>query len=183
MNQPYMPIALRYAAIFTIITFVLGLVMGYLVPALEPSMTVMFIPSIFGTAICLVSAIAGLLVVRSQINTTLSPMTAGNGAVAGMVTGALIAVFSGVLSLLWNVIDPNFSSNMLNAMINAMDTMEMDQAAREQAIDQIMANDPTKLSTWLTSTGISILVTGIVNLISGIIGASIFSKKYSNDLE
>lgn len=177
-NESYMPIAFRFAMIFAIVAFVGNLIVNYMVISMEPSMTMLFIPSVAGGVICLVAAIAGLLVVRSYIKTTGLRVPVGKGAVIGLVTGVLIAVVSSVLGILWDFVDPNMAKNMMNAMMGAMDSMPgMDEASRQAAMDQMMANDPTKFSTRLMAMGIGVLMFGVVNLISGMIGAAVFSKK------
>lgn len=66
----------------------------------------------------------------------------------------------------------------MNAMMSAIDTLpEMNDAARQQAEDQLMANDPSQWSTRLMGLGMSTLGFGIVNMITGMIGAAVFSKK------
>ncbi len=173
-----MPIALRFAMIFAIVAFIGNLVIAYTVISMEPSMTVMFFPSVAGGVICLVAALAGLLVVRSYIKATDLRVPVGKGAVMGLVTGVLIALISGVLGILWDFVDPNMTKNMMNAMMGAIDTIpEMNEAARQQAMDQMMANDPTQWSTRLMGLGVGALMFGIINLITGMIGAAVFSKK------
>jgi ABC-type transport system involved in multi-copper enzyme maturation permease subunit len=177
-NNSYMPIAVRFSVIFGLITFLGGLVMGYMVMSMEPSPMVMIVPSVMGIGICLIAAIAGLLVVRNFIKTTGENVAVGRGAVIGLVTGVLIGVIGSVLSLIWELVDPNFAQNMMNAMVGAVDTMsQLDQAGRDQMIDQMMANDPTNLTTRLTNFGMNIIFMAIANVITGMIGAAIFSKK------
>lgn len=177
-NESYMPYVYRFAMIFAIVAFIGNLVVTYTVISMEPSMTVMFFPSIAGGVICLVAAIAGLLVVRSYVKATDLRVPVGKGAVIGLITGVLIAVISGVLGFVWDFVDPNMTKNMMNAMMGAIDTLpEMNEAARQQAMDQMMASDPSKFSTRLMGLGIGIVMFGIVNLITGMIGAAVFSKK------
>lgn len=173
-----MPVAFRFAMIFAIVAFVGNLILNYTVIGMEPSMMMMFIPSIASGVLCLIGALAGLLVVRSYIKSNEVRVPIGKGAVMGLVTGVLIAVLSGVLNILWDFVDPNMTQNFLNAMTSAFDAIpEMDAAARQAAIDQMMANDPTKMSTKLMGIGIGVLVYGVINLITGMIGAAVFSKK------
>lgn len=177
-NDSYMPYAFRLAMIFAIISFVGNLVIMYTVIGMEPSMMMLLIPSISGTVICLLAAVAGFLVVRAYIKATNLRVPVGKGAVIGLVTGVLIAVVSGVLGILWDFVDPNITKNMMNAMMSAIDTLpEMNDAARQQAEDQLMANDPSQWSTRLMGLGMSTLGFGIVNMITGMIGAAVFSKK------
>jgi hypothetical protein len=177
-NESYMPFALRFAMIFAIIAFVGNLVVAYTVTSMQPSMMMMFIPSIASVVLCLVAAVAGLLVVRGYIKATDLRVPVGKGAVMGLVTGVLIAIISGVLGILWDFVDPNMTKNMMSSMMGAIDSIpEMNEAARQQAMDQMMANDPSKWSVRLMGLGIGTVMFGIINLISGMIGAAIFSKK------
>ncbi len=177
-NESYMPYAVRFAMIFAIITFVGNLAGMYTVIGMEPSMMMILIPSISGSVICLVAAVAGLLVVRGYIKATDVRVPVGKGAVIGLVTGLLIAVISGVLSILWDFVDPNMTKNMMNSMMSAVDTLpEMNEAARQEAMDQMMANDPTQWSVRLMGLGVGTIGFGIMNLITGMIGAAVFSKK------
>jgi ABC-type transport system involved in multi-copper enzyme maturation permease subunit len=177
-NESYMPYAVRFAMIFAIITFVGNLAGMYIVIGMEPSMMMILIPSISGSVICLVAAIAGLLVVRGYIKATDVRVPVGKGAVIGLVTGLLIAVISGVLSILWDFVDPNMMGNFMNALTGVFDAMpEIDEATRQRGIDQMMANDPRQWSNRLMGLGMSIAAFGIVNLITGMIGAAVFSKK------
>jgi hypothetical protein len=178
VNNSYMPFAVRFAVIFGLVTFLGGLIMGYMVISMEPSPMVMIVPSAMGIGLCLIAAIAGLLVVRSYIKTTGINVAVGRGAVIGLVTGVLIGVIGSVLSLIWEFVDPNFAQNMMNAMVGAVDTMtQLDQAGRDQMIDQMMANDPTNLTTRLTSFAMNIAFMAIANVITGMIGAAVFSQK------
>jgi len=177
-NESYMPFAFRFAMIFAIFSFVANLAVAYTVISMEPSMMMMFIPSIGGAVICLAAAVAGLLVVRGYIKATDLRVPVGKGAVIGLVTGVLIALISGVLGILWDFVDPNMTKNMMNSMMGAIDTLpEMNEAARQQAVDQMMANDPTQWSVRLMGLGVGTIGFGIMNLITGMIGAAIFSKK------
>jgi hypothetical protein len=178
INDSYMPFALRLAVIFAIIAFVGNLVITYTVIGMEPSMMTLLIPSISSTVVCLIAAVAGLLVVRGYIKATDLRVPVGKGAVIGLVTGVLIAVISGVLGILWDFVDPNMTKNMMNSMLAATSSIPgMDEAARQRAEDQMMASDPTQWSTRLMGLGIGTLGFGIVNMITGMIGAAVFSKK------
>jgi len=116
--------------------------------------------------------------VRGYIKATDQRVPVGKGAVIGLVTGVLIALISGVLGILWDFVDPTMTTNMMNSMMSAVDTLpEMNEAARQQAVDQMMANDPTQWSVRLMGLGVGTIGFGIMNLITGMIGAAIFSKK------
>lgn len=178
MNNDTMPFILRFAVIFALVITVLSTAISYFMITMEPSMTVFIVPSIIFLSMCIIGGLGGLFVVRSYVKDTDAIVKVGNGAVMGLITGVIIAVTSGLLGIIWTFVDPTLAERVMEATMNAVDSMgEMDSAQRDAMMDQMMANDPTKLSTQLMSMGINAALLGIVNMITGMIGASIFSKK------
>jgi len=178
MKNDTMPYILRFAVIFALVISVLSTAISYYMISMEPSMSVFIVPSIIFLSVCIIGGLGGLFVVRSYVKDTDAIVKVGNGAVIGLITGVIIAVTSGVIGILWQFIDPTLAERVMEATMNAVDSMgEMDSAQRDAMMDQMMANDPSKLSTQLMSMGINAAVLGIVNMITGMIGASIFSKK------
>ncbi len=176
-NTSYMPIALRFAVIFGIITTVLSLVMNYYLISAEPSQSLFLIQSGFGVVICLVAAFAGFFVVKNYAKSVPFEVPAGKGAVIGLVVGVLIAVVGLVLGLIWRVVDPNLTQNVVDAMARSVDTMQIDQTARDAMMESMMANDPSSMKALLMNTAIGGAVMGVLNLITGIIGAAVYGKK------
>lgn len=176
-NTSYMPIAIRFAVIFGIITTVLGLAMNYYIVSAEPSQSLLFIPTAFGVVVCLVAAFAGFFVVKNYAQSVPFAVPAGKGAVIGLVVGVLIAVVGLVFNLIWRIVDPNLARNVMDVMVRSLDTMQMDPAARDATMDQMMANDPSSMKALFMNTGIGAAVMGILNLITGIIGAAVYGKK------
>ena len=64
-------------------------------------------------------------------------------------------------------------------MISAMELVEMPEAQREQSINDIMADFENKnsMGSILSKLGFSVAALGIVNAISGIIGAKVFASE------
>jgi hypothetical protein len=178
MNNETMPYVLRFSVVFALIISVLSTGISYFMISMEPSMTVFIVPSIIFLSICIIGGLGGLFVVRSYVKDTDAIVKVGNGAVIGLITGVIIAVTSGLIGILWNFIDPTLAERVMETTMNAVESMgNMDTAQQDAMMDQMMANDPSKLSTQLTNMGYSAAVLGIVNMITGMIGASIFSKK------
>jgi len=178
MNNDTLPYIMRFSIIFALVISVISTGLSYYMTTMEPSMTVFIIPSAIFLSICLLGGLAGLFVVRSYVKDTEAIVKVGNGAVIGLISGIVIALTSGIIGILWTFIDPTLAERVMDATINAVDSMgEMDASQRDAMVDQMMANDPGKFSTQLMSMGINAAVLGIVNMITGMIGASIFSKK------
>ena len=178
MNNDTLPYILRFSVIFALVISVISTGLSYYMISMEPSMTVFIIPSAIFLSLCILGGLASLFVVRSYVKDTEAMVKVGQGAVIGLITGVIIALTSGLIGILWTFIDPTLGERVVEATMNAIDTMgEMDSSQRDAMVDQMMANDPTKLSTQLMSMGVNSAVLGIVNMITGMIGASIFSKK------
>jgi hypothetical protein len=178
MSNDTMPYVLRFAVVFALIISVLSTALSYYIVSVDPSLFTFIAQGLNGALMCLFGGLAGLFVVRSYVKDTDAIVKVGNGAVVGLITGVIIAVTSGVIGILWQFIDPTLTERLMEATMNAVDSMgEMDTAQQEAMMDQMMANDPSKLSTQLTNMGAFAVILGILNMITGMIGSSIFSKK------
>lgn len=173
-----MPYALRFGMLLGIVAFVGGIVSGYYIISAEPSSTALIIQSVLGIGICLLAGFGGFLAVRAYSKDNPVAIPFGQGAIIGLIVGLEIAVISSILSLVWKFVDPNFVQNMTEASINHS-VAAMGSAADPDSMRDIMeqAGDPNSFSKWLMQFGIAGLLYGILNLISGIIGASVFGKK------
>lgn len=163
--------------IFGFVAFVLSLVTSYAVINSEPSGS-FFSPSQFiGVFACLAAAFGGMLATwhyareYDDISITL-----GKGALIGFLTGVCITIVSVVLSQLWQFVDPDMTQKMIESTIANMEAMDLPEAQKQQMIDAtvegIRSND---------SIGMQLLwgvpVNGILNLITGMIGAKIFGER------
>jgi len=177
----YMNDAVRYGAVFGIAASVLTLALTYLNLGSEPD-GAMFTPmSMVGIVVCLLGAMTGLLTVRTYAKTTGLPMKAGQGAVIGLVAGALFTVFSGVISLVWTqIVDPSLSDRMMEHMIANFEAMaNIPAESKEQMIDAVAA-EFEKQKTFmgqLTALGLGGLFNVILNVFTGMIGVAVFAKK------
>lgn len=173
----YMPSAGIVGVIFALITFVVGLFFGYQQINAEPTGS-FFSPSMLSSGIiCLVSAFAGMLAVWHFTREVSPVLKLSQGAVLGFLTGAVIAVLSVLLNEIWvGFIDPDFTEKMLNSMIANMEAMDIPESAKNDAIDGIAESMGEGQSIW-SQLFLSIPVTGLLNLLTALIGVKVFADK------
>lgn len=162
--------------IFSIITFAIGLAVGYYEISSEPSGAI-FSPSMLsGTVICLVSLLAGALAVWHFVKEVNPYIKLGQGAALGFLTGAVIVILSAVYSELWSFIDPDYTEKLVEATIANIEAMEMPEQQRDQMVDGMASSirDQNSIASQLLW---GIPITGLINLLSGMVGVKIFAKK------
>ncbi|NBC03492.1 MAG: DUF4199 family protein [Bacteroidetes bacterium] len=173
----YLPSIGIVGLIFSLVTFVIGLFFGYQQINSEPTGSFMSPMMFSGVVICLVSALAGLLAVWHFTREVTPYMTLGQGALIGFLTGAVIVLFSVVLSELWILIfDPEYTTKMMDAAIANIEAMEMPEANKQQMIDAVADSMAGGQSIWQQIFW-GVPITGLINLVTGLIGVKVFAEK------
>ncbi len=168
-------------AIFSLITFVGGLFFGYQQINSEPTGSFFSPFMISSGVICLITSIAGLIAVWHFTKEVSPSLKLGQGAVIGFLTGAVIVVVSVLLSELWVLlIDPEYNEKMLESMIANFEAMDMPQSTKDDMIDA-MAESMESQQSLLRQIFIGVPITGIINLITALIGVAIFAEKKNDD--
>lgn len=162
--------------IFGILAFVLSIVTTYATINSEPSGS-MFSPVQFiGVLVCLAGAFGGMLATWHYAKEFNVGIKLGRGALIGFLTGVVITVVSVVLGQLWQLIDPDMTQKLVESTIAQMEAMDLPQEQKQQMIDMTAENVRSQ-----QSIGSQLLwgipMYGILNLITGMIGAKIFGKK------
>jgi magnesium-transporting ATPase (P-type) len=171
-----LPSAAVVGLIFSIITFAIGLAVGYYEISSEPSGAI-FSPSMLsGTVICLVSLLAGALAVWHFVKEVNPFIKLGQGAALGFLTGAIIVILSALYSEIWSFIDPDYTEKLVEATIANIEAMDMPDQQRDQMIDG-MAGSIREQSSIASQLLWGIPITGLINLLSGMVGVKIFAKK------
>ncbi|MDX1586942.1 MAG: DUF4199 domain-containing protein [Balneolaceae bacterium] len=162
--------------IFGIFSFAVSIIGGYLIINSEASgsLAMTVAQSIMGLMSCLISAFGGLLAVWHYIKTYDLNITLGTGALIGFLTGAGIIAVSTVFQEVWSLVDPEFTSKMIQSMINNIEAMELPDQQKQQMIDSMAAQRDTGI---LSSLLWGVPIYGILNLITGMIGVSVFGRK------
>lgn len=165
------------AFIVAILTTVVGLIMLYYLAGAEPSMSMMIMSGLLMPITCLVGMFGGFIAVRHYAKTFDITFKMGTGALIGLFTGIAAAVISGILGQLWNMVDPALVDNFASNMVSALETMDMPDAQREQTISRMMENIESQKAIGGIIKGVLInaAVLGVVNAITGMIGAKMFA--------
>lgn len=162
--------------IFGIIVFVLSLISTYAMINSEPSGS-MFSPVQFlGILVCLIGGFGGMMATWHYANEHDVAIKLGKGALIGFLTGVVITVISIVFNQLWQVIDPDMTQKLIDSTIANLEAMDMADGQKQQIIDSTVESmrGQQSLSTQLLY---GLPMYGILNAITGMIGAKLFGKK------
>lgn len=172
----YLPSIGIVGVIFSLVSFVIGLFFGYQQINAEPSGSIMSPMMFSGIVVCLVSALAGLIAVWHFTREVTPVISLGQGALIGFLTGAVIVIVSVVLNEVWtSLFDPEYTAKIMDATIANIEVMEMPEENKQQMIDA-MADQMGSQAIWQQIFW-GIPATGILNLLTGLIGVKIFGEK------
>ncbi|MFO7846708.1 MAG: DUF4199 domain-containing protein [Balneolaceae bacterium] len=172
----FMPSASLVGLIFSVVTFAISLAMGYYQISSEPSGSLLSPAILSGTVVCLISILAGVLAVWHFTKEVNPYIKLGQGAALGFLTGAVMVVFTAVFGEFWNFIDPEYTEKLVEATIANVEAMDLPDAQKQPMIDS-MADSVRQQETFLSQVLWGIPVTGVLNLLTGMIGVKIFAKK------
>lgn len=176
-SPSYWPSVIVVAVIFSLVTTVLQLVVGYMQINSEPTGS-LFSPTMFaGIAICLIGAFGGMTAVWHYANEFDIKMKLGKGALIGFLTGLGIVLIGIVLGEIWSLIDPDMTEKMLDSMVANFEAMEIPEEQRQQMIDQAASQVDPSLGMQLL-WGVPLM--GILNLLTGMLGVAIFARQKEN---
>lgn len=172
----YWPSVMVGGLIIAIVMAVLGIVSQYMTINSEPTGASFGMGQAIGSFACLLGAIGGFLATRHYAKEHEITFAVGKGATIGFLTGVAGTVFSTIISLIWMyVIDTNLEQAMYDWQIRNMEAQNLPPEQLEMAIQFIP--EPGSLSTLLMQFGIGLVAVGLLNLISGIIGAKVFANE------
>ena len=171
-----LPSATVVGLIFSIITFAISLAVGYYEISSEPSGSLFSASTISGSIICLVSLLGGVLAVWHFVKEVSPYIKLGQGAALGFLTGAVIVILSAVYGEIWSFIDPDYTDKLVEATIANFEAMEMPAAQKDAMIDSV-AGSVRQQSSFASQVLWGIPVSGILNLLTGMVGVKIFAKK------
>lgn len=165
---------LLMGGIFALIGTVLSIVMGYVQINSEPSGSFFGPQAIGGVVLCLFTAFTGLAVIWHYTTEVTRSVTMGQGALIGFLTGAVISLFSTVFSQIWGLIDPEYTMKVVESMVANMEMMGLPDEAMDAALDQAM--EAETFVGILKSLLFAIPISGILNLLTALIGVKIFAE-------
>lgn len=177
----YLPYAIQISAVFAVVMTIVTYASMYQFIGQPPSGKLFSIAQLVPLFSCLVAGFGGMLVVRNHAKITDLPMKAGQGAVMGLVTGAIMTAFLVVIGQLWTqLIDPTLMQRYAEATIANFEAIpNLPQASLDTMVDAAyqQSQAATTFMGIVKSSLQSLLALGVINLITGIIGVSIFAKK------
>ncbi len=172
----YWPSVMVGALIIGLILSVLGIISQYMLISSEPVGSSFTLPQAIQTFSCLAGAIGGFFAVRHYATENEITFPIGKGAVIGFFTGVVGVIISTVISLIWQfVIDPELDDAVYEWAIRNLEVQNLPQQQMDMAMNFIP--EPGSMTTLLWGIGFGIVVLGVLNLLSGIIGAKVFAKE------
>ncbi len=186
-QQSYINAAAYSGLAFALIIWLITTVGGYATIGQEPTGSLFGLTTIAAAVSCLVGAFAGLFGARMYAKEVDSPVKLGTGAMLGLVSGFVIAFVSMMLSIIWHfIIDTSFTDNLMEATIANIEMMDMlPVEAREDMIDGIYTQFQHQytLGGILSSLGLSALIYGALNAITGTLGIKFFAEQPTESLD
>ena len=174
-NPSYWNSVIIASLVAGIIVTAFALIGGYMTLGSEPSGSFFSSAQLFGTIGCLLGAVGGVLAnwhYTKEYNVTYK---IGKGALIGLFVGLGATIISVILGQIWNVIDPSFQQALVDWNIQNFEAMQMPAEAREQAIAGM--ENPNSPSNIAMQAGFTFVGLGIMNVISGLVGAKIFASE------
>lgn len=168
------------SVLFGIFTFVISLITTYTMINAEPSGAILSTSRVVGMLGwlfgCLVGAMGGLLAVWHFAKEYDVPVKLGKGALIGFLTGIGMAVVTVILGQTWHLFDPDMTQKLIDSTIANLEAMDMPADQKQQIIDStaqsIRGNQGIGSQLmW------GIPLYGILNLLTGMIGAKVFGKE------
>lgn len=158
--------------LFGLVSFALTISIGYY-QINSGSSGGMGFSSITGGIVCLLTAFGGMLAVWHYLKEGPAGITIGKGAVIGLLTGIVIGVLSFLLTKIWMLIDPSYASKLIDMRITAATSNPSLTDQQRQQISDMMHNGGGLM---IIGYIIGIVFEGVVNLLTGMIGAKLFSS-------
>jgi len=171
----YWPSVAIVGAIFSVVSFVIGLFFGYQQINSEPAGSFISPVMISSGVICLATAFAGLMTVWHYTKEVSPQIKLGQGALIGFFTGAVIVIFSAVLNEMWHLIDPEYTEKLIEATIANVEAMELPADAKNDMIDAMA--ESMRSNNFFRQIFIGIPIPGLLNMATAMIGVKVFGKK------
>lgn len=158
-----------------IVVTAFGVIGGYMTLGSEPAGSFFSSAQLLGTFGCLIGALGGVFANWHFVNEFNVSYPLGKGALIGLLVGLGATIFSVILGKLWNVIDPSFQDQLIQWNIQNIQAMGLPADATDQAIAGF--DDPNSFKNLGIQAIMTFIGLGIVNTISGMIGAKIFASE------
>lgn len=180
-NADYWQSILIATLLVGLVSSVFPIIFGYITIGLEPSGSIVqiFVPMIGFCMACLVGGLGGFISTWHYIKSNNILIELGRGALIGFLTGIAILIFNTLFEQLWNLIDPDFMENLRTSLITILEETGLPEDQKQMQIDSIASQYSSNKSFGeiAINFGIGIFIYGLLNLLSGMLGVSIFGRK------
>lgn len=157
------------ALVFGVIAFVLSTAVRYMMVSGAGG----FLFSAASSAIvCLVAAFGGMLAVWHYAHEYDITFKLGKGALIGLLTGVGIAILLVILGNLWKMIDPGLHQQLIEMRIEKLEAANIPEDRIENMKQQMKEG-----VSIIYQLGVALLMYGIPNIITGMIGVPLFAKE------
>ena len=172
----YWPAVITGALIGGIIVSLTSKAGVYITVSSEPTGSFINLTQGIGIIGCLIAAVGGYIANRKYATENELTYPIGKGALIGLFTGVVMAVFVTLIELLWAyVIDPSYLDTFLEWNRQNTDLMQIPESSKELIYAELDAADSPTAT--LKQFGYFVVAYGIVNVISGIIGAKLHASE------
>ncbi|MEX0721191.1 MAG: hypothetical protein WD059_11015 [Balneolaceae bacterium] len=158
-----------------LIVTILSLIGGYMTLGSEPAGSLFNSAQIFGIVGCLIGAVGGIIVNWHYAKEFDITYKIGKGALLGLFVGVGATIITVLLGQLWNIIDPGYAQAIVDWNIANFEAMQLPEEAKQQSIESM--GDPHSLKTIGVNALFLFISLGIINVISGMVGAKIFASE------
>lgn len=163
------------AGVVGLLSFIFELALQYLQIGSDGSLGIVIISAIGSFAVCLFGALGGMFAIWHYAKTFDITLELGKGALIGFFTGVGIVVIGIVLEQMWSVVDPDLHRQLMDSLIATYENMELPEDMKQMMIDSAAAE--AESSALGSQLFFGILVTGILNLLSGMLGVTLFARE------
>jgi len=159
--------------LFGIIVFALSIISAYATINSEPTGSLFSPVQLIGTLACLVGAFGGMLAIWHYTREFDVVVKLGKGALIGLLAGVAITIVNVLLSQIWTIVDPDMMDKMIESTLANLEAMDMPEQQKQQTIDMTVESMRSQKNIG-TQLLWGLPMYGILNIITGMIGAKIF---------
>ncbi|MDR9419517.1 DUF4199 family protein [Gracilimonas sp.] len=158
-----------------IVVSLFSIIGGYMMLGNEPDGAMFNSSQLFQALGCLIGAFGGIFVNWHYAKGYDITYKIGKGALLGLLVGLIGTIFTVAITQLWNVIDPSYQEALMEWSRQNVEAMQMTAEMKEQMMARM--EDPYSLSNIAIGALTMFAGLGILNVISGLIGAKVFASE------
>lgn len=134
---------------------------------------------IAGVLIGFATMFAGMATVWYYTRKVRPEITLGRGAFVGLLTGLVVVFSSSILNEIWKQVDPVYEEALVESIVADVEQMVVPSDVRQQLTDQL--SESFREQTLVSQIVAGSFITGLLNLLTGLIGAKVFGARVETD--